>query len=146
MSVFIDTGVFYAHHDRDATRHDEAHAFFEALLDGKFGQPYTNDYVFDEVVTLTQRRTGTHDAARTIADRIRGVDPFPDVIALEFVDQAVFESALDVFETYADHSLSFTDAVSVAHCEAASIDQIASFDDDFDGVFERLDPSVVSRE
>jgi len=22
MSVFIDTGVFYAHHDTDASRHD----------------------------------------------------------------------------------------------------------------------------
>ncbi|QLG28918.1 type II toxin-antitoxin system VapC family toxin [Halorarum halophilum] len=144
MSVFIDTGVFYAHHDKDASRHDEAHAFFEAMLDGEFGQPFTNDYVFDEVVTLTQRRTRDFDAARTIADRIRGVDPFPDVVSLEFIDQPVFESALEVFETYADHSLSFTDAVSVSHCEQASIDQIASFDDDFDGVFERLDPTAVS--
>ncbi|QLG61114.1 type II toxin-antitoxin system VapC family toxin [Halorarum salinum] len=144
MSVFIDTGVFYAHHDSDATRHDDARIFFDALLDGEFGQPYTNDYVFDEVVTLTRRRTRDFEAARTVAARILGRDSFPEIINVEHVDPDVFESALDVFETYADQTLGFTDAVAVAHCEHLSIDHLVSFDDDFEGVYERLDPSLVS--
>jgi predicted nucleic acid-binding protein len=43
MSVFVDTGVFYAHHDRDAERHDAAVTAIDALLDGEFGQPYASD-------------------------------------------------------------------------------------------------------
>ncbi|WP_121820060.1 type II toxin-antitoxin system VapC family toxin [Halostella salina] len=145
MSVFIDTGVLYAHHDADAARHDEAHGFFERLLAGEFGQPYTNDYVFDEVTTLTRKRTGEFEAARTVGDRILGRNGFPDVFQFEFVEPDVFDAALDVFETYADQSLSFTDAVSVAHCQLRSIDRIASFDDDFDGIYQRLDPELVAR-
>nr|WP_202614465.1 PIN domain-containing protein [Halostella litorea] len=135
----------YVHHDVDATRHDEAYGFFERLLDGEFGQPYTNDYSFDEVITLTRKRTGSFEAARTVGDRILGKRDFPDVFRLEFVEPDIFDAALDVFETYADQSLSFTDAVSVAHCQLRSIDRIVSFDDDFDGIFERLDPELVVR-
>lgn len=144
MSVFIDTGVLYAHHETDAARHDDACSFFDMVLNGELGQPYTNDYVFDEAVTLTQRRTGESSTARLLADRILGNEPFPDVIELEFIESTVFESGIDIFETYADHSLSFTDAVSVAHCRARSIDCIASFDDDFDGVYDRFDPRSIT--
>jgi len=41
MSVLVDTGVFYAHHDRDAERHEDAVAAMDALLDGEFGKPYS---------------------------------------------------------------------------------------------------------
>ena len=40
MSVFVDTGVFFAHHDTDAARHEAAVAAFDDLLDGAYGQPY----------------------------------------------------------------------------------------------------------
>jgi hypothetical protein len=51
MSVFVDTGVFFAHHDTDAEHHDQAVSAFDELFDGEFGQPYTNDYVFDDTRT-----------------------------------------------------------------------------------------------
>jgi predicted nucleic acid-binding protein len=57
MSVLVDTGVFFAHHDRDAERHEAAVGAFDELLDGEYGQPYTNDYVLDETVALTRTRT-----------------------------------------------------------------------------------------
>lgn len=144
MSVFLDTGVLYAHHDDDATRHEAARALFDVILEGEYGQPYTNDHVFDEAVTLTRRRTDDFAEMRTMADRILGVDPYPDVILLEFVQPDVFEDAIDCLERYDDQGLSFTDAASVAHARALGIDYIASFDDDFDGVYNRLDPTNVA--
>jgi len=72
MSVFVDTGVFFAHHDTDAARHDHAVDAFDALFDGEYGQPYTNDYILDETVTLTRARTGSFEAANTVASRILG--------------------------------------------------------------------------
>lgn len=62
MSVFVDTGVFYAHHDTDAERHDAAVAAFDALLDGTYGQRYTSEYILDEAVTLTRARTDSFEA------------------------------------------------------------------------------------
>jgi hypothetical protein len=36
--------------------------------------------------------------------------------------------------------LSFTDAVTIALCEQHDIDAVLSFDDDFDGTIERIEP------
>ena len=58
MSVLVDTGVLYADHDTEASRHEAAQRALEVVYDGEFGQPYVSDYIFDEAVTLTQRRAG----------------------------------------------------------------------------------------
>ena len=71
--------MFFAHHDTGANRHEAAVDAFDELLDGAYGQPYTNDYVFDETVTLTRTRTGPFEAADTVAKRILGEEPFPHV-------------------------------------------------------------------
>jgi len=144
MSVLVDTGVLYAHHDADAARHDAAVGAMDAVLDGEFGHPYVSEYVFDEVVTLTRKRTDSFDAALTIAKRIRGVDGFPRVFELLHVDRHEFQSGIDVFERYDDQSLSFTDAVIVAICERRDIDGVVSFDSDFDGLVTRFDPGDYS--
>ncbi|MFC4550441.1 MULTISPECIES: type II toxin-antitoxin system VapC family toxin [Halorussus] len=144
MSVFIDTGVFYAHHDTDAARHDAARTFFDHVLDGELGQPYTNDYIFDEAVTLTRKRTHDVAPAISLANRLLGNDPYPDVITFEPVTPDIFDAAYECFETYDDHELSFTDATTVAHCHVRDIDTIASFDDDFDGIYDRTDPNTFT--
>jgi predicted nucleic acid-binding protein len=143
MSVFVDTGVFYAHHDEDAPRHDAARSAFQELLGGEYGRLVTNDYVLDEAVTLTRKRTGEFTASKTIADRILGRDGFPAVVECQQVSRRVFSDGLAVYERYDDHDLSFTDAVIVATCEAEGIDRVCTFDDDFDGIVDRIDPAAV---
>ena len=73
--------------------------------------------------------------------RLRGVETFPPVFELIPVDLTTFEHAIEVFETYDDQALSFTDATSIAVCEQRGIDHILSFDDDFDGLVDRIDPA-----
>lgn len=141
MTVFIDTGVFYAHHDSEAARHESARALMDAVMAGEFGQPYTNDYVVDEAITLTRKRTGDFDAALSIANRILGRESFPDVITVTQVSRAQFEEAISLFERYDDHDLSFTDATILETCNRDGIDAVASFDDDFDGLVGRIDPT-----
>jgi predicted nucleic acid-binding protein len=143
MTVLVDTGVLYADHDTDATRHDDASRALESVYDGEFGQPYVSDYVFDETVTLTRRRTGSHEASRRVSDRIRGHDQYPRVYELLRVSTGVFTDAVSVFERYDDQPLSFTDATSVALVDRHGLDGILSFDDDFDGVVDRIDPKDV---
>jgi hypothetical protein len=140
MSVFVDTGVFFAHHDTDADRHEDAVAAFDELLDGAYGQPYTSDYVLDETVTLTRVRTSSFDAAETVASRILGDDPFPKVFDMIHVEPDDVQASLETFRRYADQDLSFTDASSVHLCESRGIDAVLSFDDDFDGLVERIEP------
>ena len=60
MTVLVDTGVLYADHDTDASRHEAASSALESVYDGTLGQPYITDYVYDEAVTLTQQRQGSY--------------------------------------------------------------------------------------
>lgn len=143
MTVLVDTGVLYADHDRDATRHEAASDALDAVYDGEFGHPYISDYIYDEAVTLTQRRTNSIDAATRLGERLRGVGEYPTVYALEHVSVAVFQAAVTTFERYDDQSLSFTDATIIALLDRLDLDRVMSFDDDFDGIVPRVDPTTV---
>lgn len=142
MSVFVDTGVLYAHHDSDAERHERAVTAMDSLLDGTYGQPYVSDHVLDEAVTLTRVRTGSFGAAEAIARRILGEDPYPTVFTLVDTDSDHLRAGLETFRRYDDHDLSFTDAVSISLCDQLGIDAVLSFDSDFDGLVDRLEPSA----
>ena len=140
MTVFVDTGVFYAYYDADASRHDRAVAAFERLFDGEYGRPYTSDYVADETITLTRKRTGSFERADAVADRLIGDRPAAKKLELLTVGVDGLRDSLAVFRQYADHDLSFTDATTVALCERRGIDAVLSFDSDFDGLVERIEP------
>jgi predicted nucleic acid-binding protein len=144
MSVFVDTGVFYAHHDTDASRHDTGMAALNTVLgSAEYGQVLTSDYIYDEVVTLTHRRTGDITAGIDVGRRLRG-EGYPDAIELLYGSRQLFEAAVAAHQEYAEHGLSFTDAMTVAMVDHHDIDSVLSFDDDFDGVVDRLDPAVVA--
>ena len=143
MSVFVDTGVFYAHHDTDASRHEiGVTALNRVLASTEYGRVLTSDYVYDEVVTLTHRQTGDIAAGIEVGRRIRG-DGYPDAIELLYSSAALFKAAVDTYESYADQDLSFTDAMTVAMVDQHDIDAVLSFDDDFDGVVDRLVPETI---
>ncbi|MEZ3163809.1 PIN domain-containing protein [Halorubrum sp. RMP-47] len=144
MSVFVDTGVFYAHHDTDASRHAVGTDALNAVLSStEYGHVMTSDYVYDETVTLTQMRTGDIDAGRKVGQRIRG-EGYPSAIELLHSSPPLFDRAVSVHETYADHEISFTDAMTVAMVKYHEIDGILSFDDDFDGIVPRLVPKTLT--
>ncbi|MDZ7745709.1 MAG: type II toxin-antitoxin system VapC family toxin [Halobacteriales archaeon] len=140
MSVFVDTGVFYAYYDRSSSRHDSAVAAFEPLFDGEYGRPYTSDYVFDETVTLTRNRTSSFERADAVAERLLATDGQPKTFELLNVGPEVVQDSFETFRRYSDHDLSFTDATSITLCERRDIDAVLSFDSDFDGLVERIEP------
>jgi predicted nucleic acid-binding protein len=139
----VDTGLFYALQGEETARHDVATTCFETILDGTYGRLVTSDYVLDETATLVRSRSGDVRQAFAVLDRALGRGQFPDAIDVEFVDRTRFEGALEVFETYSDQSLSFTDATTVHLVERSDIDRVLSFDSDFDGIVDRLDPADV---
>lgn len=143
MSVIVDTGVLHAQHDEDAARHESAQAAIRRVAEGAYGTPLVSDYIYDEAVTLTQARTGRHADAKLLSDHLLGRDGH-DLFSLLFVDSEDFESAVDVFESYDDQSLSITDATTIALVDRHDIEQVLAFDDDFDGIVNRLDPADVN--
>ena len=116
------------------------------LSDPEYGRTVTSEYVYDETVTLTRRRTGDVERSLVVGRAIRGTrDDLPsDAIEIVYSSQALFEDAVEAYERYAAHELSFTDAMTVAVVQDRDIDAVLSFDDDFDGVVERLVPGTVA--
>ncbi|WP_436930125.1 type II toxin-antitoxin system VapC family toxin [Halosimplex halobium] len=144
MSVFLDTGLYYALQNEGSSRHEPARTAFDAVFRGRFGSAFTSEYVYDEAVTLVRKRTGRYDEAKTVGDRILGRDGYPDAVDFHFVSRAEFDFAVEAFDRYDDQPLSFTDATTVALVEAHDIDRVLAFDDDFDGVVDRVDPRSVA--
>jgi predicted nucleic acid-binding protein len=143
MTVLVDTGVLYADHDTDAARHEAAAGALDAVYDGEFGQPYVSDYLYDEAVTLALARSRSFDVAQRLGRRLRGADPYPETYRMLDVTTAVFDDAVGVFERLDDQQLSFTDATTVALMRRHDVDGVLSFDDDFDGLVDRLDQATV---
>ena len=110
MSIFVDTGVFYAQQHEAASRHGVATDALREVLTGRFGTAYTSDYVHDEAVTLVRARTGQYGAAKRVSERILG-DESP--ISLLYVGKRHLRESLETFERYSDQELSFTDATTV---------------------------------
>ena len=144
MTVLIDTGVLYADHDKDAARHNVATEALDVVYDGELGQPYISDYLYDEAVTLTLKRGQSFTPAKELGDKLRGADPYPQAYEMLRVSAAVFADAVDIFEQYDDQALSFTDATSIALYQRHGVDSIMSFDDDFDGIVDRVDPEMLA--
>ena len=144
MTVFVDAGVFYAAFDTAATRHQDARAALETVLtDPQYGRTATSDYIYDETMTLTQRRTGSTQQAVAVGERLRSTDESA-AITMIHVTEPLFEAAVDAFERYDDQRLNFTDAVTVAIAETPHADCVLSFDDDFDGIIERIEPAAIA--
>jgi predicted nucleic acid-binding protein len=145
MSVLVDTGVLYAAFDRAASRHDTAQGALRTVLtEASYGQVVTTEYVYDETVTLTAERTNSTQRAIELGRRLLSSDgEWGQAVEVRLVGRAVFEEAADAFERYDDHGLSFTDATTTAFAERERVDGVLSFDDDFDGVVERLEPGSV---
>ena len=61
MSIFIDTGVFYAQQHEAASRHDVATDAFREVLTGRFGTMYTSDYIHDEAERLLREGRDVDD-------------------------------------------------------------------------------------
>jgi hypothetical protein len=143
MSAFVDTGLFYAHHDADASRHEIGIAALNGVLRaGEYGRVMTSDHVCDEAVTLTQRRTPSVADGIEVGRRIRG-DGYPDAVELFYSSRGLYEDAVGVYGRYADRALSFADAMTVAMVQHHDIDAVVSFDDGFDGVVDRLAPDSI---
>ena len=146
MSVFVDTGVFYAHHDTDASRHDAATTALTAVLTApEYGHVLTSECVYDEVVTLTYRRTNRMADAIELGRRIRGAGTYPESVDLLHPSREQFAEATALFEEYADQDLSFTDVMTVVLVEQHDVDSVLSFDDDFDGIVDRLAPGSIGQ-
>lgn len=131
MSVFIDTGAFLAYRNKKDKYHEVASKLFTEALNGKHGQMYTSDYIYDEALTLALERTNNVSVAMDIAEVI-----LSPRIKMVFVDSVLLEKSTKTFKQYSGRNLSFTDAVSIEIMNDLKIEKYLGFDTHFNGIVE----------
>jgi predicted nucleic acid-binding protein len=124
--IFVDTSAWYAVEVEDDLNHEAARKFLSEIACGKHGVSVTTDYVLDETLTLLRSRRDLASASIFI-DKIRKSKS----VRIFWVDEGLFEKALEIFRKSDHKSWSFTDCASFALMRELSVSEAFAFDSHF---------------
>lgn len=122
LSVFVDTGGWYAAMVKKDHAHEAAKQF---LINNKLPL-ITSDYVMDETVTLLQSRVG-HQYAVTFLDALQNSQQ----IQLYYLTPVQIEKTIALFRSRSDKNWSFTDCSSFILMQELQIQTVFGFDEHF---------------
>lgn len=122
MSIFVDTGPWFASVVPGDPRHRDVTAWFRTN-----NQPLiTTDYVIDETLTLLRSRG---ERSRAIAFGRRLLDL--SAVSIHFLEEAEIRQAWAVFRDNPAREWSFTDCTSKIVIDALHVKQALTFDHHF---------------
>ncbi len=124
--IFVDTSAWYAVEVEDDVNHEAACKFLSRIASGKHGVSITTDYVLDETLTLLRSRRDLASASAFI-DKIRKSKS----LRVFWINEDLFEKALNIFRKSDRKSWSFTDCTSFALMRELSVSEAFSFDSHF---------------
>ena len=120
--IFVDTGAYLAlFHKADQRYQQACNAWQE--LEKQQRIIYTTNHIVDELATLLARRTEYAFAGRKIAQIYAS-----ELVIIESCNETDEQSALTLFQKYADQKVSFTDCLSFVVMRRLEIKQVFTFD------------------
>lgn len=128
MTVLVDTGMLVAYRNPRDGLHKRATTLVDEIQDGKHGNAFTSDYVFDEAVGLAMARTRRAEVVRSVGDLVLPAEPNQRWIRLLYLTPEEFHRAWDSVKRHTNAGLSFTDWTIVEMVRSRRIDTVASFD------------------
>jgi hypothetical protein len=123
MSVFVDTGAWFAYF----VRRDPDHNFARKWVSNNDSQLITSDYILDELFTLLKLRESY--AVAVAAGKIIIEEKICQIIKITPDD---FARAWNVFVQFSDKGWSFTDCTSKVVMNRLNISTAFSFDEHFE--------------
>ena len=129
--IFVDTSAFLAFVNEKDNNHAAAMQFLEEIKNGKLHikKIITSDYIIDETITRIRYSVGHKEAVEWGMDILAS-----KVIEKIEVRSEIFRSAWELFRTYDDKKLSFTDCTCFALMKKRGIEKVFSFDGDFERI------------
>lgn len=122
IMIYIDTGAFLARHLSNDQYHTKAKDYWRAIR-MRNEACATSNFVLDGTFTLLGRRAGYHFAAQ----RARNIYA-SDSLQIFKPTRKEELKAIDFFEKYSDHRLSFTDCISFVLMKTHKIKRVFTFD------------------
>jgi len=123
VSIFVDTGAWYAVADRSDRHHATAAGFYLERMSAR--DLVTSDLVVAETWTLLAAHLG-RPAALTFWETLRDAQ-----VPILTLDPADLEAAWRIAQAYPDQDFSFTDCTSFALMERRGIEEAFAFDAHF---------------
>jgi hypothetical protein len=123
MSVFVDTGAWFAYF----VRRDPDHNLARKWVSNNDSQLITSDYILDELFTLLKLRESY--AVAVAAGKILTEEKICKIIKITPDD---FARAWNAFVQFSDKDWSFTDCTSKMIMERLNISTAFSFDEHFE--------------
>lgn len=137
---FLDTNVIlrYLIHD-DAAKADACRQLFQRVNRGQDEVTTCEAVIAEAAYVLSSRGTYNHLPRERVRDLLRPILAMP---GLKLPKKQVYLLALDLFVSYP--RLDYEDALIIAHMQDAGIEEVISYDEDFDRVPEvlRQEPPV----
>lgn len=126
--IFLDTSFLVAVELEKDENHQKAVRVNREIASGKYGKAYVSDYVFDEVTTLVLGRTRDLTTAVLAGNYLR------QSVNLIKLSENGFDESWQMFKNQKSGKLSFTDCTILSVLKQNNIDNIATFDSEFDKI------------
>ena len=136
--ILIDTNLFVAYLNRRDQNHKRAKTLVKQLLIGNYGSRFTISEVFSETATTLFKRTFRKDVVEKAWELMYSPEKAWGQTLI--ITKTYIEDAWKVFCSYSTpkRPLSFVDCLLIAVAKSLGITKIVSFDDEFDGILERI--------
>lgn len=121
--IFIDANVFLAYDNPSDANHKKALKIWEEVESGKYGDYFTSDYVFNEIVGVTFRKRGKERAV------LLGEQVLKSVLTIN-IDDHLLKEAWKIFST-TKLSLNLVDCTNLVAMHIAGTEFIATLDKEF---------------
>ena len=123
--IFFDTSFLAAIELENDEKHEIAMNISKQIISGRYGSTYISDYVFDELISFLLGRTKDIQKVVKIGHSVK------TSAKILRVSEAAFERAWAIFKNQKDTRLSFTDCTNITIMEENGINDIATFDREF---------------
>lgn len=120
MTILIDASIFCSYANMRDVHHQHARKILQSIEAENYGQPFTTDYIFDETVTVAQRKASKEAAI------LAGKLILETNVHLVRITREMFATAWSIFQK--QNKLSFTDCTIIAAVEILQIQYVATFD------------------
>ena len=121
--IFIDANIFLAYDNINDANHKKALTIWGEVESGKYGDYFTSDYVFNEIVGVTFRKKGKEIAV------LIGEQVLKSVLMIN-IDDHLLREAWKIFST-TKLSLNLVDCTNLAAMKIAGAEFIATLDKEF---------------
>lgn len=121
--IFIDTSAFYAMEVQTDVNHNTASLVKADIAKNKYGLLYTTNNIINEALTLFLFKVG-HKEAVGFGDKVRKSKS----LKIIRIDEAIEDSAWNIFKKHEDKELSFTDCTSFVVMKELDMERAFAFD------------------